>query len=133
MGTNFRLVHIAFLSQTGSQMYESQCSAVTVPMTGCTEYDAAFNFSSSLYVRTQAPIMLQCCSVLYSEGLAPKNPMLPSGGTLDNVTKTIGRLLDGYDIRLRPNFGGESKPILTRASQIFYFLVQVIHSMWVLT
>ena len=28
-------------------------------------------------------------------------------GTLDNVTKTIGRLLDGYDIRLRPNFGGE--------------------------
>ena len=26
---------------------------------------------------------------------------------LDNVTKTIGRLLDGYDIRLRPNFGGK--------------------------
>merc|ERR1712179_811286 len=26
---------------------------------------------------------------------------------LDNVTKTIGRLLDGYDIRLRPNFGGD--------------------------
>lgn len=51
--------------------------------------------------------MIQCYSVLYSEGLAPKNPMLPSGGTLDNVTKTIGRLLDGYDIRLRPNFGGK--------------------------
>ena len=33
--------------------------------------------------------------------------MLPQAGTLDNVTKTIGRLLDGYDIRLRPNFGGE--------------------------
>ena len=33
--------------------------------------------------------------------------MLPSAGTLDNVTKTIGRLLDGYDIRLRPNFGGK--------------------------
>jgi hypothetical protein len=26
---------------------------------------------------------------------------------VENVTKTIGRLLDGYDIRLRPNFGGE--------------------------
>ena len=26
--------------------------------------------------------------------------------TLANVTKTIGNLLDGYDIRLRPNFGG---------------------------
>jgi len=45
--------------------------------------------------------------VLFSEGLSPKNPMLPQAGTLDNVTKTIGRLLDGYDIRLRPNFGGD--------------------------
>ncbi|XP_025833297.1 gamma-aminobutyric acid receptor subunit beta-like [Agrilus planipennis] len=26
---------------------------------------------------------------------------------LDNVTQTISKLLDGYDIRLRPNFGGE--------------------------
>ena len=33
--------------------------------------------------------------------------MIVQAGTLDNVTKTIGRLLDGYDIRLRPNFGGE--------------------------
>ena len=38
--------------------------------------------------------------------------MLPSAGTLDNVTKTIGRLLDGYDIRLRPNFGGKFINIL---------------------
>ena len=27
---------------------------------------------------------------------------------LENVTKTIGDLLEGYDIRLRPNFGGEN-------------------------
>lgn len=26
---------------------------------------------------------------------------------LENVTQTISRILDGYDIRLRPNFGGE--------------------------
>merc|ERR1711910_215490 len=26
---------------------------------------------------------------------------------LENVTRTIGNLLDGYDIRLRPNFGGD--------------------------
>ncbi|KAI4462481.1 neurotransmitter gated ion channel [Holotrichia oblita] len=26
---------------------------------------------------------------------------------LENVTQTISRLLEGYDIRLRPNFGGE--------------------------
>ena len=26
---------------------------------------------------------------------------------LENVTKTIGDLLEGYDIRLRPNFGGD--------------------------
>ena len=57
--------------------------------------------------KKQALTLLNLFSVLYSEGLAPKNPMLPSAGTLDNVTKTIGRLLDGYDIRLRPNFGGE--------------------------
>ena len=27
---------------------------------------------------------------------------------LDNVTRTISNLLQGYDIRLRPNFGGKS-------------------------
>ncbi|TRY73657.1 hypothetical protein TCAL_00937 [Tigriopus californicus] len=27
--------------------------------------------------------------------------------TLENVTRTIGNLLKGYDIRLRPNFGGD--------------------------
>ena len=31
--------------------------------------------------------------------------------SLENVTKTIGNLLDGYDIRLRPNFGGNSEDI----------------------
>jgi len=25
---------------------------------------------------------------------------------LENVTQTISRILEGYDIRLRPNFGG---------------------------
>lgn len=29
---------------------------------------------------------------------------------LENVTQTITRILEGYDIRLRPNFGG--MPIL---------------------
>lgn len=28
---------------------------------------------------------------------------------LENVTQTISRLLEGYDIRLRPNFGGKYK------------------------
>jgi hypothetical protein len=28
---------------------------------------------------------------------------------LENVTQTISKLLQGYDIRLRPNFGGESR------------------------
>ena len=31
--------------------------------------------------------------------------------SLENVTKTIGNLLDGYDIRLRPNFGGNGEEI----------------------
>lgn len=37
---------------------------------------------------------------------------------LDNVTQTIEMLLDGYDIRLRPNFGGEYS--LTSATLIIY-------------
>ena len=106
------MVHIAFLSHLGRQMYSAVCSAVQCHTR---EYDAAFHLSAFVpHITTEQnrtqhhpAIMLQCSSVLYSEGLAPKNPMLPSGGTLDNVTKTIGRLLDGYDIRLRPNFGGE--------------------------
>ena len=40
-----------------------------------------------------------------------------AANSLENVTKTIGNLLDGYDIRLRPNFGG--KP--------FLFLLQLLH------
>ena len=43
--------------------------------------------------------------------------MLPSAGTLDNVTKTIGRLLDGYDIRLRPNFGGKYWLTITKPKE----------------
>ena len=37
------------------------------------------------------------------------NGLVPDDRTdaLENVTRTIGNLLDGYDIRLRPNFGGE--------------------------
>lgn len=31
---------------------------------------------------------------------------------LDNVTQTISKLLEGYDIRLRPNFGGNSNNFL---------------------
>lgn len=27
---------------------------------------------------------------------------------LENVTQTIAKILQGYDIRLRPNFGGET-------------------------
>lgn len=28
-------------------------------------------------------------------------------GRLENVTQTISKILKGYDIRLRPNFGGK--------------------------
>lgn len=28
---------------------------------------------------------------------------------LENVTQTIARILEGYDIRLRPNFGGKTR------------------------
>lgn len=31
---------------------------------------------------------------------------LMAASRLENVTQTIARILEGYDIRLRPNFGG---------------------------
>lgn len=30
-------------------------------------------------------------------------------GRLENVTQTISKILKGYDIRLRPNFGGNTR------------------------
>lgn len=30
-----------------------------------------------------------------------------AAGRLENVTQTIAKILQGYDIRLRPNFGGK--------------------------
>ena len=40
--------------------------------------------------------------VAWANGLVPDDRT----DALENVTRTIGNLLDGYDIRLRPNFGG---------------------------
>ncbi|CAB0009465.1 unnamed protein product [Nesidiocoris tenuis] len=50
---------------------------------------------------------------------APSSAVMPTGTTdrLANVTQTISRLLDGYDIRLRPNFGGIDT--ILRAGNIF--------------
>lgn len=36
---------------------------------------------------------------------------------LENVTQTIAKLLDGYDIRLRPNFGGKYCPSVNKSSK----------------
>ena len=45
---------------------------------------------------------------------------------LENVTRTIGNLLDGYDIRLRPNFGGKFNKMndinITHSSYVIYNL-----------
>ncbi|XP_011501320.1 PREDICTED: gamma-aminobutyric acid receptor subunit beta-like [Ceratosolen solmsi marchali] len=58
---------------------------------------------SNLAVKHFQSLILCFCSV---------HSFLQSGSTeisdrLANVTQTISRILDGYDIRLRPNFGGE--------------------------
>ena len=36
---------------------------------------------------------------------------------LENVTQTIARILEGYDIRLRPNFGGKMNKFI----EVFFF------------
>ncbi|XP_021694936.1 gamma-aminobutyric acid receptor subunit beta-like [Aedes aegypti] len=45
----------------------------------------------------------------FQVGLAVKGGHSKSmaAGRLENVTQTISRILEGYDIRLRPNFGGD--------------------------
>lgn len=43
---------------------------------------------------------------------------------LENVTQTISRILDGYDIRLRPNFGGE----YTKHLPLFRWLILLVTS-----
>jgi len=37
---------------------------------------------------------------------------------LENVTQTIARILEGYDIRLRPNFGGK----MNKKIEVFFFI-----------
>lgn len=50
---------------------------------------------------------------------------------IENVTQTIARILEGYDIRLRPNFGGKlmyckisdiyKKPVVNSQLKLFDF------------
>lgn len=49
---------------------------------------------------------------------------------LENVTQTISRILDGYDIRLRPNFGGELK--LCKFLRILLKIIELKLSMFVI-
>ncbi|XP_035780568.1 gamma-aminobutyric acid receptor subunit beta-like isoform X2 [Anopheles albimanus] len=53
------------------------------------------------------PLLLVLCSVQMNEALRSVHPKSMAAGRLENVTQTISRILEGYDIRLRPNFGGE--------------------------
>ena len=53
-----------------------------------------------------------CCCVTLVRGDLEQASMSSasastSSSSLENVTRTIGNLLSGYDIRLRPNFGGD--------------------------
>uniref|UniRef100_A0A182N0V2 Gamma-aminobutyric acid receptor subunit beta-like n=1 Tax=Anopheles dirus TaxID=7168 RepID=A0A182N0V2_9DIPT len=46
-------------------------------------------------------------SVQINNALRSVHQKSMAAGRLENVTQTISRILEGYDIRLRPNFGGE--------------------------
>ncbi len=47
--------------------------------------------------------------------------------SLENVTKTIGNLLDGYDIRLRPNFGGNKNATIYRITLLWEKCIYPYH------
>lgn len=44
---------------------------------------------------------------VYSVGQVLANPPTGTRIYLDNITRILDRLLDGYDNRLRPGFGGK--------------------------
>lgn len=44
---------------------------------------------------------------VYSVGQVLANPPTETRIYLDNITRILDRLLDGYDNRLRPGFGGK--------------------------
>lgn len=53
-----------------------------------------------------------------------------SAAQLENITKTLTQMLEGYDIRLRPNFGGKShpfvkKPIINFVLNIVFIVFQI--------
>ncbi|CAO1385331.1 unnamed protein product [Diamesa tonsa] len=45
--------------------------------------------------------------VIFVTSLRHSEQKLMAASRLENVTQTIARILEGYDIRLRPNFGGD--------------------------
>ncbi|XP_058128318.1 gamma-aminobutyric acid receptor subunit beta-like [Anopheles ziemanni] len=55
----------------------------------------------------QFAVLFLLNSVQQNHALRSVHQKSMAAGRLENVTQTISRILEGYDIRLRPNFGGE--------------------------
>lgn len=49
---------------------------------------------------------------------------------LENITKTLSRMIEGYDIRLRPNFGGKFDRDLFNLKLRTWFPLNVRHLSW---
>uniref|UniRef100_A0A182K5B4 Gamma-aminobutyric acid receptor subunit beta-like n=1 Tax=Anopheles christyi TaxID=43041 RepID=A0A182K5B4_9DIPT len=63
-------------------------------------------------------------SVQLNNALRSVHQKSMAAGRLENVTQTISRILEGYDIRLRPNFGGkryEASTEQTRLTVVLYY------------
>lgn len=45
---------------------------------------------------------------------------------LENITKTLTQMLEGYDIRLRPNFGGKSHPFVKKPIIFMNFVLNIV-------
>jgi hypothetical protein len=59
---------------------------------------------------------------MFSSYFSEHKTLAPSH-RFENVTQTITRILEGYDIRLRPNFGGKTNIQLVRIPMKCIYLI----------
>lgn len=80
----------------------------------------------SLLGKEQMFVTFQINNIIFPTHLLSNGHKEMAASRLENVTQTIARILEGYDIRLRPNFGGNQSESAIRKS----FLTYVWHYCW---
>lgn len=84
---------------------------------------AYIDSTAMLRVKVLIPKEFLCCFGFHSIRCDYKDL---ASARLENVTQTIARVLEGYDIRLRPDFGGRfGQPVWKCFASEFAFVMQI--------